>query len=124
MILIGKTGFMEMSISDNIKQFENKNSGEKENHTLLNEFILEVDENIRNKFIKSDKEFTKIIVNNTFSKSTEDKFIKSRLICNINKFYAETNSNEKFSDEEDFGKFIDDSPNIIYINLDKYDEVG
>ena len=89
----------------------------------LDELILELDENTRNKFISLDKETQTKIKNNTFEKSTDDKSIIDKLIGNINKFYAEYNPNENLSDDENsFGNFTDNNPNIIITNLDNKDE--
>ena len=114
-----KTGFMEMSVNDDTIGINNqKQNGDKEDKSL-DKLILELDENTREKFISLDKETQKIIENNTFNKSTDEKSIKNILISNINKFYAEINPNENFSDEEnDFGNFIGNNPNIIITNLD------
>ena len=118
-----KTGFMDMSINENIKENGNEKLDVNEINISLDKYILDLDENTRNKFISFDKETQKIIKNNTFSKSTEDKSIKDRLISNINKFYAETNLNENFSDEEDnFGNFSGSNPNITITNLDNKEE--
>ena len=89
----------------------------------LDELILELDENTRNKFISLDKETQIIIRDNTFEKSTEDKSIKEKLIGNINKFYAEINPNENLSDDENnFENFTGNNPNITITNLDNKDE--
>ena len=119
-----KIGFRDMSINDNIKEIRNGNLDGKEIDKSLDKYILDLDDNTRDKFISLDKDTQKIIENNIFTKSTEEKSIKDRLISNINKFYAEINPNENVSDEEDnFEKFSDNNLNIIITNLDNKQDI-
>ena len=118
-----KTGFMEMVDKDVYKEDKLEKLGDNEANISLDELILELDENTRNKFISLDKETQIIIKNKTFDKSTEEKSIKDKLIGNINKFYAEFNPNENLSDDENsFGNFTGNNPNIIITNLDNKDD--
>ena len=118
-----KTGFMEMVHNETNNEDKMEKLGDNEINISLDELILELDENTRNKFISLDKETQTIIKNNTFEKSTGDKSKKDKLIGNINKFYAEYNPNENLSDDDNsFGNFTGNNPNIIITNLENKDE--
>jgi len=114
-----KTGFMEMFNKEIIKRKIEDYPENKDENLTLNKLVMELDDNTRDKYISLDKDTQKKIKDNTFSKSTDDKSIKDRLISNINKFYTEINPNENFSDDgNDFGNFVGNNPNINITNLD------